>query len=192
MGHGNLKSHRKNIFVVSYAKKNRLRCCDSKHIVFHRSWRSIVPQLIFAAVVSIIIFYLTSEYEINGLSFQIYYHNRTLHIYLPVFLIFTLILIARPLMLLKDCKHEVGCHHLKSVSGRMSLKRTKAEVSYEDLHGVKVIQSPFERMLNVGTIIAWTALADNPDIIMKGLYNPEEKASIITKKLDEIHSKNLN
>lgn len=155
-------------------------------VIFCRSWMSILPHLILALLVSLVVFIIAAKFNLRGPTFTIPNGSKDLTITLPVFLIFTLIIIARPLVLLKDCRYEMGMHHLRSVTGLLSLNRVNAEIAYEDLHGVRVSQTPLERILNVGSIVAWTALADNPDITMKGIYNPDQKASQITRKLDEI------
>ena len=52
--------------------------------------------------------------------------------------------------------------------------------------GVRFQQNLLERALNVGTVLVWTASADRPEVVMKGVRDPDVITRIIQQRIDEI------
>lgn len=173
-------------------------CCDRKgHIFLHRSWRSIIPRVLVGLALTAIVYYLTREMVNGAPSLNFVFLGQEISLSFPIALLVLLVTLARPVSLLFDCSHEIGCHHLKSTKGLLSFQREQVEIPYEDILGVRVSQNIFERILSVGRILVWTASADRPEISMGGIGSPEIGARLIKDKVDavliehnQVHSKN--
>lgn len=51
--------------------------------------------------------------------------------------------------------------------------------------GVRISQNLLERVLDVGNILVWTAVADRPEISMHGIGGPQAYAKAIQSKIDQ-------
>lgn len=168
------------------SSKTTTGCCEdgSNHIKIHRSWRSVYPELFFALIISLTTYRVLAYYEIASVPLDLAQLGLSGQIKLPLPLLIFLVLIARPVALMFNCQHELGCHHAKTVTGLTSFKREQVEVPYEDVLGVRFNQRFLERFLDVGTILAWTASADQPELVMNGIGEPEQVAKLIKDKMD--------
>lgn len=169
------------------SKLESKRCCQSieNHVRMHRAFRSCLPALLLALIISSLVFFLSHFFGIFGAELEFAIGDTSYNLTLPLFLLFSLVLIARPLLLLLDCHHDIKCHHLLSVNGIFSINKEQVEIPFEDIMGVRISQSLLDRLLNIGTILAWTAVADRPEIVMHGIGNPQYFAKLIQNKIDE-------
>ena len=158
-------------------------CCPNaeNHLRLHRSWRSILVSLVVAVLVTGLVMWGSLKLSHLGLQLPL---GRS-KIFLPVYLLVGLILFSRPLLLMFDCTHEISCHHVRSTQGRCSLRRQFVEISFEEILGVRASQSIIERFLGVGSILVWTASAEHPDLVIKGIKDPEYYARFIGGRLDD-------
>lgn len=165
--------------------------CDSshKHTSIHRSWRSVLPGLLLFIVVSIASVPISNEYPILLLDFDLSLFGLPYRVSMPILGLISAVLLARPLFLMYDCYHQVRCHHLRTISGRCSLRKNSVEIAYEDLRGVRVQQSLLERILGVGTIMIGTSITDQPKVRLHGIGNPSFYANIIMEFMDRTHFK---
>lgn len=145
----------------------------------HRSWRSVLPQLIFAFIGAGLVAYVSAYYNVFALEIP------NLHLKLPLFLLVLGVLSIRPLFLMYDCRHLVGQHHLYSTFGLMSWRRNSTEIPFEDIVGVRVYQTIFQRILGVGDIGVWTATGDRPEVTMKGIFRPDKAMKLIRERVDQ-------
>lgn len=150
-------------------------------IKFYRSWLSVLPQLLFAALAAAVVAWATVGTTMYALPLRLFGEQW---IALPLFLLILGVLCVRPLILLLDAVHTVGVHHIYSTQGRISWHRHALEIPFEDVLGVRVHQTMLERILNVGTVLVWTATAERPDLQMKGLRNPTNVMHVIRERVD--------
>lgn len=153
-------------------------------IKFSRSWRSLVWHyfiFLFSLVVGL---YVTAYYPGSILVIpldSISESNQVIR--LPVFLLISLFLVARPLVLLFDSHYELTDHHLRVVRGKMSIFRRAQEFAFEDLLGVQVTQSILSRLLNVG-VIEVGSKTSQIQIRMRGIGDPHMHAKEISNRID--------
>lgn len=159
---------------------------DNKtHVRLRRSWRSVIPGMLFALLMAILVLWLSIQYDVYGITFPLGFlglnYNFTFPLYVFVFIVF----MARPIFTLYNCRHEIGEHHVYSVQGIWSLKRDHVEIPFEDILGVRYKQTILQRIFDVGDILVWTANADRPEIVMEGIGEPEEGMHIIRSRIDQ-------
>lgn len=153
---------------------------SAERIRIHRSWRSVIPQLLFAFVATSSVLWASIRYDLVGPELPI----GSISLLLPVALLVGLVTFARPLLLLLDCKHELGEHHLYSIKGRCSLRREYVEIPFDEMLGVRSRQTLLERILGTGSILIWTASADHADLILDGIADPERHSQMIGARID--------
>ena len=156
-----------------------------QRLFFMRSWRSLWPQMFGACVVSALVAWLSLRYSFFSLKMRLPLEDGPMIVELPLFLLVFAVLIIRPILLRYNDLYELGEHHVYTISGRVSLRRERYEIPFEDLKGVRVRQSILQRLLNVGDIILWTALADKPEVVMHGLKNPEIPLKEMRSRIDK-------
>ena len=150
-------------------------------IRFRRSWRSIIPWILAVIVLGWAVLWATAEWPRSVLVFPI--SNQT-SVPLPMFFALWLVVAIRPVMLMLDAHYEISHHHLRAVTGILSLHRRSVEITYEDLLTVEVEQNILERILFVGHVIAGSAMSDAPRIVMEGVGCPDYYASLIDHRVD--------
>lgn len=165
--------------------------CDSshQHLLIHRSWRSVLPGLLLFALVSLVAVPISNDFPILLLNFDLSTFGLAYQLSMPILGLISAVLLARPLFLMYDCFHEVRCHHLRTISGRCSLRKNRIEIAFEDLRGVRVQQSILERLLGVGTIMIGTSITDTPEVRLHGIANPAYYANLIMEFMDRTHLK---
>lgn len=157
-----------------------------KPLRISRSWRSVLPNLIFAFVAAGLVLYFSLEYDFFGFTLDFTFFGKKITAVFPLFLLVLGVLLARPVFLMKDTKHILASHHLYSESGRLSLHRQHVEIAFEKMLGVRFQQNLIERALNVGSVLVWTASADRPEVVLKGIKDPEVITRTIQQRIDEI------
>lgn len=158
---------------------------DTAVIHIKRSWCSIIPHLMFALLVTALVVYLTINTKSFGVEIPIQILDGEINLTFPLFLLVLGVLLARPIFLLKDTRHILTERHIYTEFGRFSLFRKHSELAFEEMLGVRFEQSLLERILTVGTISVWTASADHPEVVMKGVRRPEVYTKIIRERIDK-------
>ena len=153
-------------------------------VVLSRSWRSLAPRFISALVISAVVLDLTSGGPLFGPQISLPIFEHGLAVTLPTALLIFLVLMSRPLFLLIDSRFEVSEHHVRASCGRCSPRKVDIELTYEEIQGVRLTQTIFERLLNVGTIFVWTAMAERPELTMGGIANPKRIVRLIGDGVD--------
>ncbi len=162
-----------NEFQTAYESADKI-------IRVRRSPRSVIFRLILALAIGILgvalwnspAFY-TSPVPFFGIDVR-----------LPVFLLLFLFLVLRPVLLLHDCHHELTAHHIRSISGICSFNRKEFSVPYEDVRGVRADQSILDRILGIGSVVAWTNSGLAPEIRFDGIRRPRKVAEMVSDRID--------
>lgn len=116
-------------------------------------------------------FYLPIELE-EGVS-----------LHLPLFLLFALVSIVKPLINIFNSKYEISQHHIRVTTGIFSFKMKYMEYAYEDILGVEVEHGLVSRVINVGDILV-SSKAGQKIIFIKGVVDPERIAKLISNYID--------
>jgi uncharacterized membrane protein YdbT with pleckstrin-like domain len=106
-------------------------------------------------------------------------------LYIPISLLIIVVWMARPLMLLFDSKYEVTSRHIRTTTGRFSLKREEVHIPYEEVKGVRARQSMLGRILGIGDVLIWTGLNQTPDVVFRKVFNPNGIAAEISDRVDQ-------
>ena len=143
-----------------------------------------IPYVLLVFAVAYLIYSFTSRSDAYGLEIPVGFLGIA-ELTLPVWLLFLIVGLARPLMLMRDSCHYMSDHHLRSTTGMMSLRREQVNIPFEDILGVRVSQGILERIFNTGTILVWTAFADRPEVKMKGIFRPQHYADMLSARIDD-------
>ncbi len=166
------------------------KCPNSdRHITIHRSWRSVLPALLVFFAFSIFSVIISQSQPELVFRSKFEFLNTTFLISMPILGLICAVLLVRPLFLMYDCYHEIGCHHIRSTEGRCSFRKSVIEISFEDLRGVRVQQNLLERFLGVGTILVGTSITDRPQVHFHGVGEPAQYARTIMHQIDDSHKK---
>ena len=63
--------------------------------------------------------------------------------------------------------------------GLLSLTKSEQAVAYSKMRGVEIRRTIMQRIFNVGDVCVNTILGDRPEVVMKGIYNPNEMGAVI-------------
>lgn len=153
-------------------------------IYIHRAFRTVLPPLVIGLVLAWLIQYLPSKplgvhlslNEIDGDS-----------MFFPLSMLIIVLAVVRSISVWFDSSYCISPHHIYETTGRCSLKRQHVELAFEDVRGVRSEQSLLQRLLGVGAVVVWTASANAPAVIMRGIYQPDRIVSLIQARLDRRH-----
>ncbi len=171
---------------VKKLKTNSEEDCPraAEHLVLHRHWRSVVLWFILFGLVSFYGIPISKEFPETVLHQNVDLFGFSFVLHLPILLLVAILVIARPLFLLFDCKYEVKCHHISATTGILSFNKRHFEMPLENARGVEVKQNLWERILFVGTVLVGSAMTDVPEVELHGVADPEGIATIIRSRMD--------
>ena len=175
----------RNRFSGPYRRGSR--CPNAaRHQRIHRSILSVFPGLITGIFISAVLFELGSQSEtFFGFTLSVPIGGVDTDIALPVALLILLVTISRPLLLMLDERHELRCQRLRSITGICSLKKEEVEIPYVDILGVRTSETLIDRLLGIGTVIAWTSVGNRPEIKMEGVRHPEQVVDMVGLRIQE-------
>ena len=150
-------------------------------IRFRRSWRRILPWIILIIAFGWFAVWATAQDPDSVMFFRL---TEDTLLPVPRYFLLWLVLTIRPAVLMLDARYEIGHHHIRAVTGRLSLHRHSVEIAYEDLLTVEVDQSILDRILFVGDVIAGSAMSDSPRIVMEAVGSPDYYAAQIDHRID--------
>ncbi len=153
-------------------------------IPLRRAWRSLIPSLAPAMLVGVAGYGLSSHSDFFYAPITIPISGTSHVVQLPIFLLFFLFLLIRPLMLRFDSYSEIRAHHIVAAHGLLSFRRGQTSIPYEDIRGVKVTQGIWDRIVGCGDLICWSVEAQAPELRVKGLAHVYEHAEIVKDRID--------
>ncbi len=164
-----------------------LERCDHKkdHLHVGRAPQLVFLQVGVALVLSLVLADLARAFGLEGNVVHVPDSLGGGAFRLTLFPLLALVFCLRPLILWRDSYHEIGCHHLRGESGRISFRKQSVEVPFEDIRGVRVVQTLFQRIINVGDVIVWTAFSELPEVSLRCVSSPKRVASEISRHLDK-------
>ena len=156
---------------------------SNKVIHLKRNWRSLIPHFVLFLVIVFVGVLVTENVPAATVTLMLPIEGDAVTVDLPIFLLFALIALARPVVLLFDSHYQLSEHHLRINRGQLSIWRRRQEFAFEDLLGVQVSQSLLDRVLGVGTITVGTKTAAL-DVVMRGLAKPQAVADQVARRID--------
>ena len=154
----------------------------SKVIRVYRSWRSIILRLLLCGFIGALGKLVGEHTSVFDAQLSL---GNNVGIQLPLYLLLFLVLLARPLILIFDSHFDISEHHLRYTFGKCSTHLKEVCLPIEEIRGVRIDQSIFERMLGIGSVFAWTHAGSNPEIRVSGIINPSHIASEIMTRIDK-------
>ncbi len=168
-------------------KPRRIPCphCD-QHYVLYRSWLSLIPNLVLFFFLCFLSVFVSNIFPETIFRVPVELLGGRYEIQMPITGLILAIAFIRPLILVYDAHHEIKCHHLSTTTGILSFRKKFAEIRFGYARGVEVHQGIIDRIFNVGDILVGSAMTAEPEVIMKGIYNPDYYAAVIEDKVEQV------
>lgn len=103
----------------------------------------------------------------------------------PVALLAIIVWMIRPVILLFDSRYEATSKHVRTCTGRFSLRREEVHIPYEEIKGVRARQTIMERVLDIGDVLVWTGFNQTPDVVFRKVPSPSSIAVTISDRVDQ-------
>jgi len=144
-------------------------------LTLYKVWRSEIWGISLFALFSILSIYFSATLPstvLTGELFSIFSYHVLLS--LPTLwlipLITLLILIAR----IYDVQYKITSDGIEATVGRISVHQKVVKIRYEDVKGIEVNQTLWERILNIGNIAIGTAGTGDIEVSIEGIAAPIE------------------
>jgi uncharacterized membrane protein YdbT with pleckstrin-like domain len=145
-----------------------------------RSWWSVSPRLFIFAIYLIVAITCWVRYQD-----AILYESKTVFSILLFLLSFMVAGFAlRPCLSMLNTYHEITTRSIYTVEGIFSFKQRIIELHFEDISGVEIRKTIFDRLCGMGDIDIGTAMTGKAEATLQGIKNPDYYVAIIEKALD--------
>ena len=156
----------------------------NSRILMKPSLRVALPRLLAFVLVCLLVWMIVLAIPASDAAAQLRFRESAALFLIPLIPLLGAVVLARSVIRCLDSSLEVTPHHVRYVSGRCSLKKKTVEFAYEDILEVEVDQNVVDRLLNLGTISFGTAMRSQPEAVISGLSDPQGKAGIIARRVD--------
>ena len=153
---------------------------------FYPTWRSRLGHLVLFFVFAIVAIRLSHEFTslvVHGELFTI--GNTQFIMSMPVLMFIPGYILARVLLFIYNSRYILDERGAESQTGLVALRLRQVRLKYEDIRGVRTIQSIPDRILNIGTVEIGSAMTEDIEIRMIGVYNPRAIQILICKERDK-------
>lgn len=138
-------------------------------------WRSELGGVLLFLVFCALSLFLTKLFPWSVLDGSIFESDAfTIRLKLPLFWLLPTFNLGVLLFRMYDVKYLATAEGLEISVGQVSLQQMVTKIRYEDIRGIEVIQSLFERLLDIGIIEIGTAASGGIDVIMEGIAAPRD------------------
>ncbi|MBN8549530.1 MAG: hypothetical protein J0M12_09465 [Deltaproteobacteria bacterium] len=148
----------------------------SKLLEVRRSLRSIIPNIFYFIVSTIIVYVL-----------NYYFYDASLPVDIPILSSLSVRWLAVvPLLFLAEIFRRYHndlyifeLHRLTHLEGRLSLSYKVPVITYVDIRAITVIQDIFGRIFDYGIVSIGTAAKDGDELIISGVRDPVSLAKLV-------------
>ena len=148
-------------------------------IVLYRHFLSLGLEIILFVVVSIAALYYTIKYP----EFIQYVDIGIFTFPIPLFLLPPIVLAAYIIHGLYNYKYIISDDYVLDYEGVLSFKMRETRVEYEHVRGIEVDKTLYQRMLGLGDIKIGSAMKNDVEVMLKGIYDPNYYKDIIENRL---------
>ena len=153
---------------------------------FYPAWRSRLGHLVlffFLSVAAIMLSYEFPQLVVQGDLFTV--GNTVFVMHMPILMFIPGYVLARALMFIYNSRYIIDERGAEAQIGLVSLRLRQTRLKYEDIRGVRAIQSILDRILNIGTVEIGSAMTEDIEIRMLGVENPRAIQILVCKERDK-------
>lgn len=157
-----------------------LRSPDPKNVLqAKRSFLSILSQCAKVFIATVIVVIINAAFD-GVAPFSLIYSGLP-DISLRWLGIVPALLLLNAIREYHDDLYIFGLHGVTEYQGRLSLTKRVPHIKYSDILSLRVRQDPWGRIFNYGDIDLDTAADAGVEIIIEGIYSPDELCLLIEK-----------
>lgn len=159
--------------------RNRTEPVDGEQYVIRPSLRSEINNLILFALVSFLCIRISTAFPGSIVIIPLQFNSNYYTLYLPCLLLFPLGVLAGIFFRLNNRYAVIDEVCMTYYSGVCSFRCKAVEMETDTMLVVQISQTPFERLLNTGTLSIGRFSRKNMEVDMKGVGNPKHWVRII-------------
>ena len=148
-------------------------------IIVYRHFLSLGPEIALFILVSLAALYYTAKHP----EFIQYVDIGVVILPIPLFLLLPVVLASYIIHGLYNYKYVISNDYVLDYEGVLSFKMTETRVEYEHIRGIEVDRTIYQRILGLGDIRIGTAVRNDVEVLLKGIYNPHYYKDIIESRL---------
>lgn len=142
---------------------------------FYPTWRSQLLPLVGFVLISMLCVYLSGLEALDFLTIPgpLYSsENKVFFLHLPILIVIPGFILAKILIYMYDSKYIIDERGVEAQIGLVSFSLRQPRLRYEDIRGVEPVQTLWERMLGIGSVMIGSAMTQDIEIVMEGVANP--------------------
>ena len=159
---------------------------------FYPTWRSKLGSLILFSILSFMAIGLSNEFTSMVVRGELFTIGSTRFVMsMPILMFVPGYVLARVLLYIYNARYIITERGTEAQIGLVALRLRQMHLKYEDIRGVRAVQSILDRILNIGDVEIGSAMTETVEITMVGVDNPRAVQILICNERDK-RLKNLS
>ena len=159
--------------------------------IIYPAWRAKLLPLVMFFIACALVVELSWNYSFLVIRLGLLTFDQTrFYIQLPVLIFFPAYFLIRIFFFVFNARYLIDDQGVEAQVGLVSLKLRQPRIRYEDMSGIEIDQTLFQRLLGIGTVLVGSASGDEMEIKMVGVPNPHRIQKIINRER-QIKQENL-
>ena len=165
-----------------FRSARKLKFDDS--VVFYRHFLSALPAIILFVVTAILSLYFSVTYPASVQWISLFrIGGFQVNIAIPLFALVPFALGALIIHQLYDCRYEIGDGYVRCTSGRLGFSKQDLRINMEHIRGIEIDRSLYGRIVNIGDLRIGSAMHEEVEIVMGGVFDPSHYRNIVTQRM---------
>ena len=154
-------------------------------VTFTRHFLSKGPTLLLFIILVIVAFYLSARYpwSIQPIAIS---EQSDFVFHLPLFALPPVLLLFYILHILRDRRYIIGADYVRSIQGLLSLRKKDVRIELQNIRGIEIDRSLYERILNLGTLHITSTMSSEHDVMLVGVLNPSNYRDLILERMKHV------
>ena len=156
-------------------------------LLFYRSVLAELPLIFVTIGLGVLALVLTLRYAESVQVLELLQlGDSSLSIGIPLFGIVPILSAALVIHRLYDRRYVIASDYVRSVSGLLSMRKQDMRIAFQDVRGVEVDRSLYQRIVNVGDMPSGSAMQAGVEVQFLGVRNPSRYRDIILSRRKEL------
>ncbi len=151
------------------------------------TWRSRLLQIAFFFLLSWLAITLSNEFpQYTIIRGQLFVIGKTeFMLNLPWLMLLPGVILANIILYIYNCRYVIDENGVEAQVGLVAMHLHQTRLKYEDIRGVKAVQSLWERLLVIGNVEIGSAMTEGVEITMVGVSDPRAVQVFIENERDK-------